>query len=418
MLKIVRVIFENIELGLIKIKGFEAGWVWPTYRIAKVAVDHLRHNLRLSLTFPGSGTTAFQGITIFLGIILSFGSSSVISNLLAGLFVIYRRSVNVGDWIKVNDKGRPRWNRSPCSKRSLRSVKNELISMPELPTARLGGGQLHAPGRDRRASSYTPASASATRSRQRKGRGHAARGGRAHARLPDGSRDRSCCAASWPIMPSSTRSTPFPTRLDALPRLESDLHANILDIFNENQVQIMTPSYMADPEVPKIAPTGRSERGGGKLASAPARRRREPETHGAAVPYDGGAGVAGSASGRDVVSASRISLLGGFDVRLGSGGALPLKDRKAPGAARLSGARHGLRKAGLPVRDGTGARTRLAESSARSRLTRPLRSGRARGAGPRRPGPRSSAVMASGSRFSFRFGWSSWIRRGLLPSLA
>ena len=27
---------------------------------------------------------------------------------------------------------------------------------------------------------------------------------------------------------------------------------NILDIFNENQVQIMTPSYIADPEVPKI----------------------------------------------------------------------------------------------------------------------------------------------------------------------
>ena len=35
---------------------------------------------------------------------------------------------------------------------------------------------------------------------------------------------------------------------------ESDLHSNILDVFNENRVQIMTPSYMADPEAPKIAP--------------------------------------------------------------------------------------------------------------------------------------------------------------------
>jgi small-conductance mechanosensitive channel len=46
----------------------------------------------------------------------------------------------------------------------------------------------------------------------------------------------------------------FPDAIDALPRLESDLHANILDVFNENRVQIMTPSYIADPEVPKIAP--------------------------------------------------------------------------------------------------------------------------------------------------------------------
>jgi small-conductance mechanosensitive channel len=46
----------------------------------------------------------------------------------------------------------------------------------------------------------------------------------------------------------------FPASLDAVPRLKSDLYANILDVFNENHVQIMTPSYIADPEVPKIAP--------------------------------------------------------------------------------------------------------------------------------------------------------------------
>jgi small-conductance mechanosensitive channel len=48
----------------------------------------------------------------------------------------------------------------------------------------------------------------------------------------------------------------FPDAIGALPRLESDLHANILDVFSENQVQIMTPSYIADPAVPKIAPLG------------------------------------------------------------------------------------------------------------------------------------------------------------------
>ena len=47
----------------------------------------------------------------------------------------------------------------------------------------------------------------------------------------------------------------YSSSVNALPKLESDLHANILDVFNENHVQIMTPSYVADPESPKIVST-------------------------------------------------------------------------------------------------------------------------------------------------------------------
>jgi small-conductance mechanosensitive channel len=32
------------------------------------------------------------------------------------------------------------------------------------------------------------------------------------------------------------------------------LHLNILDVFNEFGVQIMTPNYEADPETPKLVP--------------------------------------------------------------------------------------------------------------------------------------------------------------------
>jgi hypothetical protein len=37
-------------------------------------------------------------------------------------------------------------------------------------------------------------------------------------------------------------------------RLRSDLHRNILDLFNEHGVQIMTPAYEGDPDEPKIVP--------------------------------------------------------------------------------------------------------------------------------------------------------------------
>ncbi|MGH7933325.1 MAG: hypothetical protein ACREQN_09160 [Candidatus Binataceae bacterium] len=37
-------------------------------------------------------------------------------------------------------------------------------------------------------------------------------------------------------------------------QIYTDLHRNILDVFNEHEVQIMTPSYVADPATPKVVP--------------------------------------------------------------------------------------------------------------------------------------------------------------------
>jgi small-conductance mechanosensitive channel len=34
----------------------------------------------------------------------------------------------------------------------------------------------------------------------------------------------------------------------------TELHRHILDVFNEYGVQIMTPAYEGDPEVPKVVP--------------------------------------------------------------------------------------------------------------------------------------------------------------------
>lgn len=252
LLKIVRVIFENIELGTIRIQSFEAGWIWPTYRIAKVAVIIFAVIIAYPY-IPGSGTTAFQGITIFLGVILSFGSSSVMSNLLAGLFVIYRRSVNVGDWIKVKDLVGS-VESITVLETLLRSMKNELISIPN---SQLLGSEVV---------NYT-----------RRGQTD---GILLHTRVgigyeePQLKVEAMLLEATGRTAGLKTDPAPFvlrseladfavvyevnacPDELDGLPKLESDLHANILDVFNENQVQIMTPSYIADPTVPKIAPMG------------------------------------------------------------------------------------------------------------------------------------------------------------------
>jgi small-conductance mechanosensitive channel len=41
---------------------------------------------------------------------------------------------------------------------------------------------------------------------------------------------------------------------DAMPRRYGELHRNILDVFNEYGVQIMTPNYRADPAEPRLVP--------------------------------------------------------------------------------------------------------------------------------------------------------------------
>jgi small-conductance mechanosensitive channel len=57
----------------------------------------------------------------------------------------------------------------------------------------------------------------------------------------------------------------------------TNLHRNILDIFNEYGVQIMTPSYESDPGEPKVVPKD-------QWYAAPA---RPPQSAGAAQPFSG-----------------------------------------------------------------------------------------------------------------------------------
>ncbi len=251
LLKIIRLVFENIELGMIRIERFEPSWTWPTYWIAKVIL--ILFAIIIAYPYiPGSETAAFKGITILLGVILSLGSSSVVSNLLSGLFVIYRRGINVGDWIEIN--GQMGIVESiTLLETQLRSSKNELISIPN---TQLLGSEL---------TNYT---------RQGETDGillHTSVGIGYEA--PQRKIEKTLIEAARRTEGFKTKPAPFVLRqaladcavvyevnayaksVDSLPKLKSALHGNILDVFNENCVQIMTPSYEADPETPKIAPT-------------------------------------------------------------------------------------------------------------------------------------------------------------------
>jgi small-conductance mechanosensitive channel len=78
---------------------------------------------------PGANTGVFKGISIFVGLLVSLGSSSVVGNLIGGIVITYMRSFKIGDWINLNDKEGEVIERTALVTR-IRTRKNEIITMP------------------------------------------------------------------------------------------------------------------------------------------------------------------------------------------------------------------------------------------------------------------------------------------------
>jgi small-conductance mechanosensitive channel len=95
--------FANaVENGDLTIKGLHPEMAKPTYQLSRLAV--LLCALVVVFPYlPGGKSEAFKGISIFLGLLLSLGSSSAISNLLAGLVLTYMRPFHAGDRVKIAD---------------------------------------------------------------------------------------------------------------------------------------------------------------------------------------------------------------------------------------------------------------------------------------------------------------------------
>ncbi|MDE1163579.1 MAG: mechanosensitive ion channel [Acidobacteriaceae bacterium] len=102
VMKFTRVIFTELGKGSIEISGFHPEWAEPTYKLVRV----LLLVLTLVVVFPylpGAKTPAFQGISIFLGVLISLGSSSAVANVVAGVILTYMRAFRMGDRVQIAD---------------------------------------------------------------------------------------------------------------------------------------------------------------------------------------------------------------------------------------------------------------------------------------------------------------------------
>lgn len=128
ILKAIKFFFREIRVGNVKIKGFHQDWAMPTFNILKVIL----YAFMLVIIFPylpGSNSPAFQGVSVFLGILLSLGSSSATSNLVAGLVITYMRPFKLGDRVKIGDVTGDVIEKTMLVTR-IRTIKNEDVTVP------------------------------------------------------------------------------------------------------------------------------------------------------------------------------------------------------------------------------------------------------------------------------------------------
>lgn len=128
LVKILRYFMLQIESGELSLAGFHSDFARPTFSILRFVL----YAFMLVIIFPylpGSGSPAFQGISVFIGVLLSLGSSSAINNMIAGLVITYMRPFKIGDRIKIGDISGDVLEKTMLVIK-LRTTKNEEITIP------------------------------------------------------------------------------------------------------------------------------------------------------------------------------------------------------------------------------------------------------------------------------------------------
>jgi small-conductance mechanosensitive channel len=121
---------SQIEKEKLVISGFYPDWAHPTFNILRV----LLYAFTVAIIYPylpGSDSKIFQGVSVFVGIIFSLGSSSAVGNLVAGLVITYMRPFKVGDRIQIKDITGFVVEKSPIVIR-IKTPKNEYVTFPNM----------------------------------------------------------------------------------------------------------------------------------------------------------------------------------------------------------------------------------------------------------------------------------------------
>ncbi|MDR0182122.1 mechanosensitive ion channel family protein [Lysobacter arvi] len=265
----VRVTFHGVESGRFQLLGVDQQLAEPTRKIITVLI----WLFALAMAYPylpGAETEAFKGLSVFVGLMVSLGASSIVGQAAGGFTLLYSRTMTPGDVVRIGETEGTVQQIGLFTTR-LRTPLGVEVSFPN--NVVLGGMLQNLSRNPDGPGMWIEAKVTI---------GYDAPWRQVHRLLLDAARRTPNVQSTPAPFVAQTALSDFYVEYalrariaDVQQRLiaRSTLHANIQDAFNEAGVQIMSPNYEADPESPKIVPKSRWE--GHESLSAPADGRED-----------------------------------------------------------------------------------------------------------------------------------------------
>ena len=240
--------FDAVGRGAIKVP-----WMYPeTAKTTRRLVTTLLWLFAAAVAYPylpGSDTEAFKGISIFIGLMFTLGSSGFINQVMSGVMLTYSRALRLGDYVKIGEAEGTITHIGVLSTK-LRTAKSEEVTIPNaVVVSQTATDYSRVPESVRASTTVTI--------------GYDTPWRQVHAmlllaaeRTAGVRRDPKPIVLQTALEDAAVRYLlsfsleHYETKLATL----SELHAHIQDLYNEYGVQIMTPRYEADPETPKLVP--------------------------------------------------------------------------------------------------------------------------------------------------------------------
>lgn len=128
IVRFLRALALEIENEKIVINGFYSDWAKPTFNLVRIVIYAFAF-ITIFPYLPGSDSPVFKGVSVFIGVLISLGSTSAIGNIIAGLVITYMRPFKLGDRVKIGETTGDVMSKNLLVTR-VKTIKNEDISIP------------------------------------------------------------------------------------------------------------------------------------------------------------------------------------------------------------------------------------------------------------------------------------------------
>jgi small-conductance mechanosensitive channel len=248
----VRVFFVGVQEGRIELPWVDDASARPTGRLL-TAVIWLFGLVAAYPYLPGSGSEAFKGIGVFVGLMLSIGASGIVNQAVSGLMLMYTRTLRPGEFVQIGE------TEGTVTSIGFLTTQIETLRHEEvnIPNAVIAGSvtrnysRLAANGGVRAATKVTIGYDVPWRQVQ-------AMLKIAAERTRGAAKEPPARVLQTALQDFYVEYTLLVTVMNPAQRLATldELHGHIQDVFNEHGVQIMSPNYEADPAEAKVVPPG------------------------------------------------------------------------------------------------------------------------------------------------------------------